>query len=139
MECFHCTTEEVILYLASKEITIIPKSTYIEERSDVSNHLYFFVYNIQILNESDKTYQLLSRYWEITDSNQNKQIIKGDGVVGEQPIIKPKQKYSYHSFCPLKTQFGTMKGYYIFKENLLGDEYEVKIPEFILTVPSSIN
>ena len=71
--------------------------------------------------------------------NQNKQIIQGDGVVGEQPIIEPKQKYSYNSFCPLKTQFGTMKGYYIFRENLSGDECKVKIPEFVLTVPNSIN
>ncbi len=121
------------------KIKIIPKSSYLDEKSDKSKYLYFFVYNIQILNESDKSYQLLSRYWDITDSNQNKQIIKGDGVVGEQPIIKPKQKYSYHSFCPLKTQFGTMKGYYIFRENLSGYKYEVKIPEFVLTVPNSIN
>ena len=121
------------------KIRIIPKSNFLDERSDKTKHLYFFVYNIQILNESDKTYQLLSRYWEITDSNQNKQIIKGDGVVGEQPIIEPKHRYSYNSFCPLKTQFGTMKGYYIFRENLSGDECKVKIPEFVLTVPNSIN
>ena len=121
------------------KIKIIPKSSYLDEKSDKSKYLYFFVYNIQILNESNKSYQLLSRYWDITDSNQNKQIIKGDGVVGEQPIIKPKQKYSYHSFCLLKTQFGTMKGHYIFRENLSGDKYEVKIPEFVLTVPNSIN
>ena len=121
------------------KINISCKSSFLEQRSNKSKHLYFFVYNIQILNESGKTYQLLSRYWEITDSSQNKQIIKGYGVVGEQPIIEPKQKYSYNSFCPLKTQFGTMKGYYIFRENLSGDKYEVKIPEFVLTVPNSIN
>ena len=121
------------------KIKIIPTSKYLDVRSDKSKHLYFFIYNIQILNDSDKTFQLLSRYWEITDSNQNKQIIKGDGVVGEQPMIEPKQKYSYNSFCPLKTQFGTMKGYYIFRENLSDDECKVKIPEFVLTVPNSIN
>ena len=102
------------------------------------NSVYFFVYNIKIKNQSSEEVRLLSRYWNIKDANGNIDVVKGEGVVGEQPILRMNESYKYTSFCPLKTEFGSMSGFYIFaKKN--GDKFKSEIPEFGLITPHNIN
>jgi ApaG protein len=107
---------------------------FLEEQSDKEQGPYVFAYTIQIRNTGKTTAQLLSRHWIITDAHKIIQEVKGDGVVGEQPILKPGERFEYTSGCPLPTPVGTMKGYYTFVGE--GTEtFEVEVPEFILSMP----
>ena len=122
-----------------KDISINAKSSFLKDKSNLQKSLYFFIYEIIIENKSDETFQLMSRHWKISDANDNTQIIEGEGVVGERPILKPGDSFSYNSFCPIKTEFGTMSGFYIFKENSTGNLFKAIIPEFVLVAPNNIN
>ena len=122
-----------------KNIKIEAKSIFLNDKSNIEKSLYFFMYKITIINNSDKTFQLMSRYWEITDANGIAQTIEGEGVVGERPILKPGESFTYNSFCPIKTEFGTMSGFYTFKDDLTGNLQKAKIPEFMLVAPNYIN
>ena len=122
-----------------KNINIESKSFFLDNKSNIEKSLYFFMYEITITNNSDITFQLMSRHWEITDANGQSQTIKGEGVVGERPILKPGESFSYNSFCPIKTEFGTMTGSYTFKNNSTGNLQKAQIPEFMLVVPNHIN
>ena len=96
--------------------------------------LDFFVYSyrITIKNESEYTVQLLSRFWEIFDVIMEKRIVEGEGVIGEQPVLMPGQSYQYVSYCQLKTDAGSMKGYYTFQRQVDNFQFDAVIPEFIL-------
>lgn len=111
---------------------------FIEQQSDQYQERFVFSYTITIENNSDKTLQLLSRSWLITDANGNKVSVEGDGVVGQQPILQSGQRYRYSSGSVLKTPIGTMQGFYIFKD-LQGKNYKVDIPVFSLAVPNILN
>jgi ApaG protein len=107
---------------------------FLEEQSDRENGPYVFAYTIQIANVGQATAQLLRRHWHITDAYQIVHEVRGDGVVGEQPTLKPGQRFEYTSGCPLTTPVGTMKGEYTFVgEN--GEQFEVSVPEFLLSMP----
>ena len=121
------------------DIIINAKSSFLKDKSNIQKSLFFFIYEININNKSDNVFQLMSRHWEISDANGNTQVIEGEGVVGERPILKPGDSFSYNSFCPIKTEFGTMKGFYIFREDSTGTLFKAIIPEFILVVPNNIN
>ena len=114
------------------DIIINAKSSFLKDKSNIQKSLFFFIYEIIIENKSDKTFQLMSRHWEISDANKNTQIIDGEGVVGERPILKPGDSFNYNSFCPIKTEFGTMSGFYIFKEHSTDSLFKAIIPEFVL-------
>ena len=120
-------------------IKINVEAFFLENKSDIEKSLYFFMYKVTILNKSDKTIQLLSRHWDICDANGNINIIEGEGVIGEQPIMKPESSFQYNSFCPLKTEFGKMTGFYIFEEDGTKNLFKGLIPEFLLVVPTHIN
>lgn len=111
---------------------------FIEEQSDEYQDRFVFSYTITIENNSDKTLQLMSRSWLITDANGNKVSVEGDGVVGQQPIIQGGQRYRYNSGSILKTPIGTMEGFYTMKD-LQGNLYKVEIPVFGLSVPNIVN
>ena len=111
---------------------------FVEQQSDTSNDRYVFAYTITIENISGDPFQLISRHWVIQDANLKTEEIYGDGVVGEQPIIKPGESYTYSSGAVLKTEVGTMQGRYF----MLSDsknEFEVSIPKFVLSVPRTIH
>lgn len=117
-------------------------SQYIPERSDPHLGEYFFAYTIQITNLGSIPVQLLGRHWIITDGQGRKQEVKGEGVVGEQPLIPPGESFQYSSFCPLETPTGTMQGTYqmIFVEaGKHGGNFDIEIPRFFLIEPSSFN
>jgi ApaG protein len=112
---------------------------YWPEQSVPKDNLYFFVYYITIINKSDFTIQLLKRHWDIFDSNGEKRVVDGEGVVGETPVLEPGQKFEYNSGCNLVTEMGYMKGYYTMKKQVDGSEFNVEIPRFNLIVPSKNN
>lgn len=98
-----------------------------------------FSYFITIENYTDQSVQLLSRKWLIVDSDGEKTVIEGEGVVGQQPILQPGGTHRYSSGCNLKTPLGKMKGFYQMlriSDNLL---FSVEIPEFTLAVPFIYN
>ena len=111
---------------------------FLPHMSSLKKSVYFFKYDIAIKNNSDIEVKLLSRYWIIKDANNNNEFVEGDGVVGEQPVLKVGDSYQYTSFCPLKTSFVSMKGFYTFCDKN-GVKFISEIPEFSLVVPDDIN
>mmetsp|Transcript_13666 Transcript_13666/g.26232 ORF Transcript_13666/g.26232 Transcript_13666/m.26232 type:complete len:331 (-) Transcript_13666:196-1188(-) len=93
-------------------IRVRVRSVYVEDRSDPAQGYYFFAYRITIKNESDRTVQLMSRHWTITDKSGKTETVNGPGVVGEQPVLSPGNEFEYTSACPLHTEHGTMEGSY---------------------------
>lgn len=100
---------------------------------------WVFSYRIKIMNNSPHTLQLIRRYWEITDSVYGREIVMGEGVVGQQPILEPGQSHTYTSACHLNTPFGRMRGYYEMEKTRNGSFIKVEIPEFTLEGPSMLN
>ena len=121
------------------DIKINVEAFFLENKSDIEKSLYFFMYKVTISNQSDKTIQLISRHWDICDANGDIDIIEGEGVIGEQPIMKPGSSFQYNSFCPIKTEFGQMSGFYVFHEEETDELFKGIIPGFALVVPTRIN
>jgi|SRR5215813_1454103 len=116
------------------EITVQVRSTYVPEQSDESSGRYVFAYTITIRNTGTITAQLISRHWIITDSNNHVQEVRGQGVVGEQPILKPQETFEYTSGTAIATPVGTMRGsYQMVAADGVG--FEAPIPEFTLSIP----
>jgi ApaG protein len=116
------------------DITISVKPVYLDDQSEPDESRYLWAYHIRIENQGDDTVQLLTRYWKITDANGKVQEVRGDGVVGEQPVIPPGDAYEYASGCPLETSSGFMVGSYRLVTEA-GDEIDVGIPLFSLDSP----
>lgn len=111
---------------------------YLADRSSPRERQFLFAYTIKISNIGDESAQLLSRHWIITDAEGEVQEVRGDGVVGEQPVIGPGMSYEYTSYCPLKTNVGTMQGSYMMVRPG-GDRFEARIAPFTLAVPHALN
>jgi ApaG protein len=115
-------------------INVAVKVDHLAEQSDEADNRFVFAYTITLTNAGSMTAQLLSRHWIITDANHNVQEVRGKGVVGEQPVLKPGQSFEYSSGTVLATQVGTMSGSYrMVAED--GIEFDVPIPQFVLSVP----
>ena len=114
------------------------ESFYLDSHSIPEEDLYVFAYRIRLKNLSQKTVQLLRRHWIITDSNGDINEVRGDGVVGDQPVLVPDEEYEYTSGSQLKSPVGTMQGTYRMTTTD-GDEFDVAIPCFTLAVPGMIN
>jgi ApaG protein len=98
-----------------------------------NNRLYYvFAYFITIKNNSPETVQLTDRFWKIFDSLNKTEIVEGEGVVGQSPILKPNSQYSYSSGCFLESNVGAMKGYYKMINTNTLEEFKVYIPTFQL-------
>ena len=106
---------------------------FLDEQSDKEKGPYVFAYTIEIENVGQRTAQLLSRHWIITDAHNVVQEVKGDGVVGEQPTLRPGERFEYTSGCPLPTPVGTMKGTYTFIGEG-GEQFDVPVSEFLLSM-----
>ena len=107
---------------------------YLADQSDEADNRHVFAYTITLTNGGEHAVQLLSRHWVIIDANNHVQEVKGKGVVGEQPVIKPGQSFEYTSGTVLATQVGTMSGSYQMQV-VDGGEFSVPIPQFVLSVP----
>jgi len=119
---------------SSQKIQIVAQVKYVTEQSDEADNRYVFSYTITIANKGESTVQLLGRHWVITDSNNQVQEVRGQGVVGEQPVIKPGESFGYSSGTVLSTPVGTMTGsYQMVAED--GTKFDALIPQFVLSVP----
>jgi len=124
--------------MKSHEFTVTVQPRYLAEQSDPAQRQYVFAYTIRITNTGSEPAQLISRHWIITDGNQQQQEVRGLGVVGQQPLLKPGESFEYTSGCPLSTPVGTMRGtYHCVGEN--GMPFEVEIPEFVLAMPRTLH
>jgi ApaG protein len=116
------------------EVTVSARTEYVPEHSDEDKGRYVFAYTITLRNTGTVSAQLISRHWIITDSRGEVQEVRGLGVVGTQPLLKPGGSYEYTSGTPLATPVGTMRGsYQMVAED--GTHFEAPIPEFTLAVP----
>ena len=115
-------------------IQVDVQTRYIEDQSNPEQNYYVFAYTITIQNKGDQTAQLLSRHWVITDSNHKVQEVRGDGVIGEQPVLKPGEQFVYTSGTRLETSVGTMKGSYQMKADD-GSQFDAAVDEFVLSTP----
>jgi ApaG protein len=97
---------------------------------------WFWVYHIRIENDGADAVQLLTRHWRITDGRGMVNIVEGEGVVGEQPVLRPGASHDYVSGCPLTTPHGSMEGHYTFRRED-GSLFEVAIPFFPLAAPAT--
>ncbi len=98
-----------------------------------------FAYHITISNDSEETVQLMSRHWHIYDSDGSHTEVKGDGVIGMQPVIDPGHSHQYSSGCHLNGHFGKMAGTYLMRRLSDGFHFDADIPEFKLNVPFRLN
>jgi ApaG protein len=121
----------------SRNIRVSVETKYTPERSQTARGVYSFQYNIQIKNEGSKTVQLISRHWVITDAHGEIEEVRGPGVVGKQPILRPGESFEYVSRCPLRTPFGSMYGSYQMTSSD-GEEFDVDIPAFALRDPKNM-
>jgi ApaG protein len=120
-------------------IVIGVKTWFRSDLSDPESENYFYNYQISIENQSEYRVQLIKRYWRVDHLAVGSNIVTGDGVVGEQPILEPNQSYEYTSGCEFWNAFGKMTGYYTFKNLDTGDTFTVAIPEFQLIFPPILN
>ncbi|AWV97311.1 Co2+/Mg2+ efflux protein ApaG [Arcticibacterium luteifluviistationis] len=120
-------------------IKVSVKSKYQPYYSSVRQMNFVFAYEICIENNSHHTIQLLKRHWYIIDANGYTREVKGDGVIGVQPVIEPGQDHKYVSGCNLTTTLGKMHGTFLMERQLDGKQFEVNIPEFNLMTPFSQN
>ena len=117
-------------------ITVRVAVNFLPEQSRIEAGKWFWVYHIRIENHSSATVQLLSRSWKITDGRGMISLVEGEGVVGEQPVIRPGGSHDYVSGCPLTTPTGSMEGHYVFRGED-GVEFEAGIPFFPLAAPAT--
>ncbi len=113
------------------------RSVYVAARSEPEEGHYFFAYCVIIENRGSVPVRLLRRRWRILDADSNLETVDGPGVVGETPRIEPGESFQYTSFCPLPTPIGTMEGTYDMELDD-GAELEVRVPEFVLAVPTAV-
>ena len=111
---------------------------YSDDQSTPEEAYFFWIYTIETANESERSVQLKSRIWRITDANGKTEEVRGPGVVGEQPILKPGESFTYTSGCPLRTAFGTMEGTYqmVTKD---GEFFDARIAAFTLSEPYTVH
>ena len=119
-------------------IRVQVRSMYLADRSSPRDSQFFFAYTITISNVGKETAQLLSRHWVITDAEGEVQEVRGDGVVGNQPVLEPGTSFEYTSYCPLKTNVGTMHGSYGMVRPG-GQMFDARIAPFTLAVPNALN
>jgi len=122
----------------TRDIRIRVAPRYIPERSDPRRNHWFFAYTVDITNLGGTTVTLMAREWVITDAMGQEQVVRGPGVVGEQPTLEPGQTFRYTSACPLPTSLGTMHGHYDMV-TADGDTFEATIARFTLVDPDSLN
>lgn len=116
------------------QITVTAAPQYVPDQSDPDAERYVFAYTITLENTGTVAAQLISRHWLITDGNSNVQEVRGLGVIGEQPLLRPGEKYEYTSGCQLDTPVGVMRGtYQMMAED--GTAFEAEIPAFTLSIP----
>jgi len=119
----------------TRDVVVRVSVSFLPEQSEPAKGRWFWAYHIRIENEGRAAVQLINRHWTITDGRGQKHEVRGEGVVGEQPVIEPGQSYDYVSGCPLHTPTGAMEGsYHMVCED--GSSFDAAIPRFPLIGPA---
>ncbi len=122
----------------TRRVRVSVVSEYSPERSQPSKSQWFFLYTITIANEGTETVQLLTRHWIITDATGHVEEVRGPGVVGKQPILRPGESFEYTSGCPLTTPYGKMEGTYQMVDQA-GERFDVAVAPFTLSEPYTVH
>jgi ApaG protein len=118
----------------TRQIEVTVEPNFMPERSSAEKSHYFWSYTIVITNTGDETVQLRTRHWVITDAAGRQQEVNGEGVVGEQPVLAPGERFEYTSGVPLSTTSGFMTGRYEMVSET-GEHFEIDVPTFSLDSP----
>lgn len=118
----------------TRQIEVSVETSFLEKDSDPNEQYFVWAYRITITNHSDESVQLLTRHWQITDAMGRMQEVRGEGVIGEQPIIAPGASFTYSSGTPLGTASGFMRGSFQML-GPYGDKFDIEIPAFSLDSP----
>ena len=120
----------------TRQIEVTVEPNFLPERSSVEKSQYYWSYTIVITNSGEQTVQLRTRHWIITDGAGRTQEVRGEGVVGAQPVLAPGERFEYTSFVPLPTTSGFMTGRYQMV-SASGEQFEIDVPMFSLDSPDS--
>jgi len=120
-------------------IRVYVTTVYVPSQSMPSARRYVFAYTVRISNEGSETAQLRTRHWIITDGNGKVEEVRGPGVVGKQPTLRPGEHFEYTSGCVLETPRGTMRGTYQMYPERGGPAFDAEIGQFTLAMPYSLN
>lgn len=124
--------------MATYEFSVSVRPQYLESHSNPDERHFVFAYTVTIRNTGERAAQLVSRHWIITDGNNQVEEVQGEGVVGEQPVLKPGESFEYTSGCPLPTPVGSMRGTYQCVADD-GTRFDATIPEFVLSMPRALH
>ena len=122
----------------TRGILVTVRSQYIPEKSSAPARQFAYAYTVNIANRGDVAAQLESRHWIITDSEGDVQEVRGEGVVGAQPVLQPGEEFEYTSWCMIATPAGSMRGSYQMV-TADGDRFDAEIAPFRLTQSSLLN
>lgn len=125
--------------LTTKGIKISVLNRYEQDASNPALNRYIHSYVIKIENQSNSTVQLISRFWLITDGDGTKREVSGEGVIGEQPVLRPDEDHTYSSWCPISFPTGKMEGYFNMKDLETLEVFQVAVPAFTLQAPFKQN
>ena len=119
-------------------IKVSVRTRYMAEESEPQQKKFLFAYEITIENEGERPAQLLSRHWIIKDAFNQIEEVRGPGIVGQTPSLEPGESFTYTSYCPLRTEYGTMRGtYQMVRPD--GSEFDAAIAPFALMTTSMLN
>jgi ApaG protein len=118
----------------TRGLTVRVVVNFLPEQSEPQKNRWFWAYHIRIENDGEMPVQLISRRWEITDARGAMNLVEGDGVIGEQPVIKPGTSFDYVSGCPLSTPSGEMIGWFAMM-GADGSYFDIAVPRFALNAP----
>ncbi len=128
----------LISSVVTQGIRVTVSSAYVAEQSAPASKRYFFAYTVKIVNEGGQPAQLRTRHWVITDGNGKVEEVRGPGVVGQQPMLKPGEEFEYTSGCVLQTSRGEMRGTYQMHRPD-GAMFDAVIAPFVLALPYTLN
>jgi ApaG protein len=135
---FHTSFHQTGIRMSQYEFSVSAQVQYLPEESDPERHQYAFAYTLTIRNTGQVPAQLIARHWVITDSENTVQEVKGLGVVGHQPLLKPGEHFEYTSWAVIATPVGTMRGdYFCVAED--GERFDAPVPEFVLRMPRTLH
>jgi ApaG protein len=121
----------------TRQIEVTVEPSFMPERSSADQQQFFWSYTVIITNSGAETVQLKTRHWIITDASGRKQEVKGEGVVGEQPVLAPGERFEYTSGVPLPTASGFMAGSYQMVSTESGEPFDIDVPTFSLDGPDN--